>query len=157
MDGTRLVTSSSLISPYGGNLVNLVVSQERAAELKQASRDFPSLDLTARELGDLELLATGAFSPLTTFMTRADYESVCADMHLANGTLWPLPVVLEAPPKLVEGLSVGARVALRDAEGTMIAVLTVEEMFERDRRREAEQLYRAPEGQHPDAAYLYKR
>lgn len=158
MDGSRLFRpGSSLVSPYGGKLVDLVAAPERAAELKAASRDFPSLDLTARELGDIEMLATGAFSPLTTFMGRADYESVCSDMHLQDGTLWPLPIVLEAPAKLAEGLAIGTRVALRDAEGTMIAVLTVGETFERDRKREAEQLYRAPEGNHPDAAYLYKR
>jgi len=158
MDGTRLFrSSSSLIPPYGGKLIDLLVTPQRALELKQASRDFPSLDLTAREQGDLEMLATGAFSPLTTFMCRTDYESVCAEMCLRDGTLWPLPIVLEAPPKFAETLAVGARIALRDAEGTMIAVLTLEEMFERDRRREAEQIYRAPEGQHPDVAYLNKR
>jgi sulfate adenylyltransferase len=157
-DGTRLYPASSLNSPYGcTKLIDLMASPQRAAELKAASRDYPSLDLTARELGDIEMLATGAFSPLSTFMGRDDYESVCADMRLRSGTLWPLPVVLEAPPKLAEGLAAGICVALRDAEGTLIAVLTVEEMFERDRRREAELLYRAPEGRHPDVAYLYKR
>lgn len=158
MDGPRLFRPSSpLVPPYGGKLVELQVSPERAVELKAASRYFPSLDLTARELGDLELLATGAFSPLTTFMGRADYESVCADMRLRDGMLWPLPIVLEAPAKVVEGLGIGARIALRDAEGTMVAILTIEELFERDRRLEAERLFSAPKGLHPDAAYLYKR
>ncbi len=154
MDGTRLYRpfSSTLIPPYGGKLVELQVTAELAA-----ARNFPSLDLTARELGDLELLATGAFSPLTTFMGRADYESVCSDMRLQDGTLWPLPVVLEASAKLAEGLTIGAQIVLRDAEGTMVAILTIEEMFERDRRLEAERLYAAPEGRHPDAAYLYNR
>lgn len=158
MDGTQLYkSSSSLVSPYGGKLVDLLVKPERAAELKAASRDFPSLDITSRELGDLEMLATGAFSPLTTFMNRADYQSVCNEMHLQDGTLWPLPVVLEAPVKFVEGVAIGSQIALRDAEGTMIAVLTLEQIFERDRRVEAERLYQAPQGQHPDAAYLAKR
>jgi sulfate adenylyltransferase len=158
MDGTRLHTAAAkLVTPYGEQLVDLLVSPERARELKAASREFPSIDLTARELCDLELLATGAFSPLTSFMGRADYAAVCADERLADGRLWPVPVLLEAPPKLAESLRVGSQVALRDIEGTMIAVLTIAEMFERDRQREVEQVYGAPAGQHPDAAYVLRR
>jgi sulfate adenylyltransferase len=160
MDGSRrihAVSLSHLNSPYGDTLTELLVTRERARELKTASRDFPSIDLTAREFADLEMLATGAFSPLTTFMSRADYESVCVNQRLADGRLWPLPVVLEAAPKLAESLATGARVALRDVEGTMIAVLTVAEVFERDRKREAELVFGAGSGNHPDAAYLLKR
>ncbi len=158
MDRTRLQRSHvSLISPYGNKLVDLLVSPARARELKSESRDFPSLDLTARELADLESLATGTFSPLTSFLGRSDYEAVCVNQRLANGQLWPLPIMLEAPEKFSLSLEIGTRVALRDIEGTMIAVLTVSEIFERDRAREAELLYGAPNGSHPDAGYLFTR
>ena len=80
-----------LIEPHGGTLVDLMAGPERAEELKKASRDWPSLDLDARQLCDLELLLNGGFSPLTGFMTRADYEPVVEDMRLADGTLWPIP------------------------------------------------------------------
>lgn len=158
MDGTRLYPAAAApVSPYGGTLTDLLVSPQRAHELRLASRDFPSLDLTARELCDLELLATGAFSPLATFMSRADYAAVCEQGRLANGRLWPLPVVLEAPIKFAEAHAAGTPIALRDIEGTMVAVLTLDEIFERDRQREAGQIYGAVAGNHPDAGFVLRR
>jgi len=80
-----VTTHSHLISPHGGELVNLNADAERAAELKAQSRDFPSWDLTARHIRDLELLLNGGFSPLRGFMNQADYESVCHNMKLTSG------------------------------------------------------------------------
>jgi len=93
--------SDHLIVPHGGKLVTLLVEPERAAELKAGSRDWPSWDLTPRQLCDLELLLSGGLSPLDGFLGQADYEAVCGGMRLANGTLWPIPVTLDLP----EGLS----------------------------------------------------
>jgi ATP sulfurylase (sulfate adenylyltransferase) len=84
-------STSHLIAPHGGELVNLITTPEKAAELKGHSREWPSWDLTPRQLCDLELLMSGGFSPLRGFMTKADYEGVCHKMHLANGILWPMP------------------------------------------------------------------
>ena len=81
--------------PHGGALVNLMAGPDRSAELHASSRDWPSWDLTPRQLCDLELLLNGGFSPLRGFMTRADYEDVCEKMRLADGTLWPIPIVLD--------------------------------------------------------------
>src|SRR5262244_2960239 len=78
-----------------GEITPLLVSAERAAELKAASASFPSWDLTDRQLCDLELLSNGGFSPLKGFMNRADYESVCSSVRLADGTVWPMPIVLD--------------------------------------------------------------
>src|SRR5271163_2198502 len=89
-------STSHLIAPHGGELVQLQVPAARAAELKAQSKDWPSWDLTARQLCDLELLMSGGFSPLRGFMNRADYEGVCKDMRLADGTLWPMPITLDA-------------------------------------------------------------
>ena len=87
-----MVQTDALVPPHGGSLVNLIVSAERAAELRSASQAWPSWDLTPRQLCDLELLANGGFSPLTGFMTRGDYESVRDRMRLASGVLWPMPI-----------------------------------------------------------------
>ena len=81
-----------LIAPYHGDLVNPVVTDTRVAELKEASLDWPSWDLTPHQVADLELLMNGGLSPLSAFMDREDVESVCRDMRLANGVLWPVPV-----------------------------------------------------------------
>src|SRR5579872_6008380 len=82
----------SLNSPYGGALVDLIVGDERAAYMKATAKDIASLTLDERGLCDLELLAVGGFSPLKSFLGKADYERVVAEMKLADGTLWPLPV-----------------------------------------------------------------
>src|SRR4051794_40483952 len=89
--------AEGLIPAHGGVLVNGMADAPRAAELQAASRDWPSWDLTPRQLCDLELLLNGGFSPLGGFMTRADYDGVCESMRLADGTLWPMPITLDVP------------------------------------------------------------
>jgi len=143
--------------PHGGSLVNLFAAPERAIELHAESRDWPSWDLTARQLCDLELLLNGGFSPLRGFMSRADYESTCSQMRLADGQLWPIPVVLDVPGKFAESLAPGAKVALRDAEGVMLAVLHVDEIWQADRHAEAEAVFGTTSSHHPGADYLLKQ
>src|SRR5438128_3909260 len=106
-----------MIEAHGGKLKQLLADPERTAELQAASRDWPSWDLTPRQLCDLELLTNGGFSPLEGFMGRARYESVCAQMRLEDGTVWPIPVVLDVPDEVGAGLGEGSTLALRDAEG----------------------------------------
>ena len=127
----------NLITPHGGRLVNPIVSGERAEALASESRDWPSWDVTARQLCDLELLLNGAFSPLEGFMGRADYESVCQQMRLADGTLWPMPITLDIDEALAETLEIGGRLALRDPEGVMLAALVVEDLWRPEREAEA--------------------
>ena len=146
-----------LVSPHGGHLVDLTVDETTAAELKTASKDFASWDLTPRQMCDLELLLVGGFSPLTGFMNRADYDSVCSDMRLADGTLWPMPITLNVSSELSESLSEGSRLALRDPEGVMLAVLTVGDVWEIDRDAEAEQVYGTLDRTHPGVAHLMDR
>ncbi|NNF27143.1 MAG: bifunctional sulfate adenylyltransferase/adenylylsulfate kinase [Gemmatimonadetes bacterium] len=146
-----------VIAPHGGVLVDLIVDQDRGEELKQASRDFPSWDLTDRQVCDLELLMNGAFSPLTGFMGRDDYESVCARMRLADGTLWPMPITLDVSDEFAEGVSEGDRIALRDAEGVMLAVLTVRDKWQPDKAAEADQVFGTTSTEHPGVAYLMNR
>jgi sulfate adenylyltransferase len=146
-----------LISPHGGTLVDLLVDPERATGLKAASADWPSWDLTPRQVCDLELLINGGFSPLRTFLGQRDYESVCQQMRLTDGTLWPMPVTLDVPEALAGQLSPGSSLALRDPEGVMLAVLHVEEVYRPDLTAEAEAVFGTTNPEHPGVAHLLQR
>ncbi len=150
-------SADHLIPPHGGALVDLLVDARRSAELKEESRDWPSLDLDPRQICDLELLANGSFSPLTGFMNRADTESVGERMRLANGLIFPLPINLDVPAALGEKLVPGGMLALRDPEGVMLAALHVEEVWTPDREQLALQAFGTIDPLHPGAAHLIQR
>ena len=151
-------THSHLIPPHGGELINLIADAEKAAELKIQSRDFPSWDLTARHIRDLELLLNGAFSPLRGFMNQADYENVCHNMKLASGVLWPMPITLDVSESFAKTLKPGtSKVALRDAEGVMLAVLHVEDVWQPDRRAEAKAVFNSTSPVHSGVNYLLNK
>ena len=151
-------THSHLISPHGGELVNLIVDEERAAELKTQSRDFPSWDLTARHIRDLELLLNGGFSPLRGFMNKADYEGVCHNMRLTSGLIWSIPITLDVSESFAKDLKQGSsKIALRDAEGVMLAVLHVEDVWQPDRRAEAKAVFNSTSPVHPGVNYLLNK
>ena len=144
------------VQPHGGELVNLLVDAERAEALKSESQHFPSLTLSQRQLCDLELLMNGGLSPLTGFMDQATYESVVEGMCLPDGTLWPIPIVLDVDAKFAEKLEKGQKIALRDGEGFMPAVLTVTDIWQPDKKREAEKVYGTTSDTHPGVRYLYE-
>ena len=118
---------------------------------------MPQLSLTPRHLCDLELLTNGAFAPLNGFLGRADYESVCANMRLADGALWPMPVQLDVPRALAEQLSTGDVLELRDPEGVLLARQTVTDVWEPDREAEAEAVFGTVDRNHPGVAHLLER
>lgn len=149
--------SRQLIKPHGGQLKNLIAPPKRASELKALCVQLPSLDLTLRQLYDLELLMNGAFSPLEGFLGENDYLSVVETMRLSNGTLWPIPIVLDVSPEFAGQLAVGDRLALRNPEGVALAVLEVEDIWEPDLRREAEKVYETTDESHPGVAYLLEQ
>ena len=149
--------SDHLIAPHGGTLVDLLAGSARVEELKAESRDWVSHDVTPRQLCDLELLLNGGFSPLTGFMTSSDHAPVCADMRLADGTLWPVPITLDVAESTAEKLSTGGRLALRDAEGVMLAVLHVEDIWRPDREAEAQAVFGTTNSEHPGVAHLLGR
>lgn len=138
---------ANLIAPYGGKLVNLVVEGQEREELLAQAAKLPSIKISMRALCDLELLATGGFSPLTTFMGKADYERVLREMRLADGTLWPLPITLTVDPK--ELPTVGEKIALRNANFDLIAVLTLDEVYHWDAEKEAALAYGSTDAKHP--------
>ena len=146
-----------VLDPHGGQLQQPIVDRERAATLKAASLEWPSWDLTPRQLCDLELILCGAFSPLDGFMNRADYDAVCARMRLASGLLWPIPVILDVTAERAAGLTPGTRLALRDPEGEMLAALRVEDVWAIDRDAEADAVYGSRDRSHAGVRSLYER
>lgn len=141
------MAKAKLIAPYGGKLVNLVVEGKEREELLARAAKLPSIKITNRNLCDLELIATGGFSPLATFMGKADYDRVLKEMRLADGTLWPLPVTLTADPK--ELPTVGEELALRNANFDLIAVITLDEVYHWDAETEAVHAYGTTDTKHP--------
>ena len=139
-----VATAAALVPPHGGELV------ERIGERPIDVDSFEVVTLTPRQLSDLDMLASGALSPLRGFMGREDYARVLEEMRLANGLPWALPVCLA-----VETLPGRDRVALADETGRLVAVLDVEEVYEYDKEREAERAFRTTDAEHPGVARLY--
>jgi len=141
------VATGDLIAPYGGRLINLLVGGEAREELTAYATTLQSRQLSPRSLCDLELLAVGAFSPLDRFMGQADYSSVRDHMRLSDGTLFPLPVTL--PVGNADGLDLGKDIALRNAKNELVAVMTVEEIFDWDPAIEAARVLGSTDVAHP--------
>jgi len=143
----------SLISPYGGErLVDLVVQGEEREAALNTARNAPSVQLSPRSLADIELLAVGAFSPLSRFMGRADYERVLEEMRLADGTLFPIPITL--PVGETKGIALDREILLRSPHNELIARMVVEEIYERDPQREARQVFGTLDVRHPLVAEM---
>ena len=133
----------------------LFVSADQVQALKAEAGSMPSWDLTARQACDLELLMNGGFSPLKGFNNQADYEGVVDKMRLADGTLWPMPITLDVSEKFAEGVGPGSRIALRDAEGVILAVMTVSDKWTPNKAHEAAQVFGADDLAHPAVNYLH--
>ncbi len=135
------------IAPYGGNLVDLLVTGEERQQLLEEANRLPSVQISARALCDLELLATGAFSPLDRFMNQADYQQVLHDMRLSSGLLFPLPVTLPVDEAALQGA--GDQIVLRDARNNVIALMDLEEVFRWDLETEARLALGSTDPRHP--------
>jgi len=141
-----------LITPYGGNLVDLVVKDAERAELVRYAYTLPSIQLSSRSLCDLKLLAVGAFSPLERFMGKEDYLGVVGEMRLKDGTLFPIPITL--PVSDGKEIRIGADIALRNPNNELIAVMTVEEKFNWDFNHEVSHVYGTTDSRHPTVAEM---
>lgn len=136
---------------------DLLVDAGRAAEMRRQSADWPSWDLSPSQECDLELLVSGGFSPLRGYLGQAEYESVCADMRLGDGTLWPVPVTLDVDEAMARRLSPGLTLGLRDAEGVLLAAVEVEELWQPDPKAEAPSLYGLSDRRHAGVEQLLRR
>ncbi|NOY69501.1 MAG: bifunctional sulfate adenylyltransferase/adenylylsulfate kinase [Deltaproteobacteria bacterium] len=142
---------------HGGRLISLMADEDRAAILKDISVKLADVILNERQLCDLELLATGGFSPLTGFMKRIDYESVLDRMRLSQDILWPMPICLDVSSRFAKSLEAGQSVALRDPEGFLLAVMHVEDIWRAERKKEARQVYGTTDAFHPGVDFLLNR
>ena len=145
---------SSLIAPYGGSLVDLMVPAEACDEVKARASQLPSIQLSERSVCDLELLATGAFSPLDRFMGQGDYQRVLSEMRLCNGQLFSLPVTL--PVDASPALHLDRDIALRDAKNDLLAVMTIEEIYPWVRAEVAQQVFGTLDRRHPLVAEMHR-
>jgi len=144
-------------APHGGALELRMAGSDELEALRAEAAGLPAIEAKARRvLSDLELLAVGAVSPNRGFMTKADYTSVVEDMRLASGIAWSLPITLSATDEEVGALEVGKRAAIVH-EGTPVAIIDVEDIYDYDAKREAELTYGTTDDAHPGVAYLYSQ
>ncbi|MCI2253976.1 sulfate adenylyltransferase [Domibacillus sp. PGB-M46] len=136
------------IAAHGGQLIN---QYQPDFDLSGISKE---VELDATALSDLELIATGAFSPLTGFLTQKDYDSVVKDMRLADGTVWSIPITL--PVQDASGYEKGDTVLLKQ-NGTVYGVLNIEDIYEPDQKLEAQNVYKTTEEAHPGVKKVYSR
>src|SRR5580692_852953 len=115
----------SLIAPHGGKLVNRILEHSAAQAAEKEAASLPSITLSPREAFDLEMIAIGAFSPLTGFMGQADFARVCKEMRLADGTVWPIPVILSPSDDVSAKVGVGQKVALKDPKGRLLGTMKI--------------------------------
>ena len=135
----------------------LLADGSDAGKIKIEAFELPSVTLSQRQLCDVELMMNGGFTPLDGFMDRDTYEHVLESMRLPGGALWPIPITLDVDRKLGETIEPGSRLALRDQEGLILAVLDVSDKWTADKRAEAERVYGTTSGRHPGVRRLYDR
>ena len=151
------MTGNTLIAPHGGELIINMASEAERTELQERAKSLTQVVVGSRQLADLEMLAIGAYSPLSGFMKRADYLGVVNDMHLENGLPWSVPITVSTSTEQAATLKEGTQVALVNAHGTVQAILTVEEKFGYDKQHEAQNVYRTTDGTHPGVQAMYEQ
>jgi sulfate adenylyltransferase len=144
-----------MMTTHHAPIPELFVSSDSAQKLKTEAGTLPSWDLTARQVCDLELLMNGGFHPLKGFQSQADYDGVVETMRTADGTLWPIPITLDVSQKFADGIEPGQDIALRDAEGVILAILSVTDKWVPNKAREAEMVFGADDLAHPAVNYLH--
>lgn len=148
---------NQLIAPHGGELIVNMASESERAELRERAHGLPQVLVGSRQLADLEMLAIGAYSPLGGFMNRADYLGVVNAMHLDNGLPWSVPITLSTTSEQAATLKEGSQIALVNAQGTLQAVMTIQEKYGYDKQLEANKVYRTTEEAHPGVNAMYQQ
>jgi sulfate adenylyltransferase len=148
------MTHAETIPPHGGKLIDLVLSPEEAARESQEAANLAKVDVGDRELSDLEMLAVGALSPLTGFVGERDYRSVLETMHLENGLPWTIPVTLSVDADGAKRIGGASKIALM-SHGRPVATMDVDQVYQRDREKEAQSVFGTTDTEHPGVAALH--
>jgi sulfate adenylyltransferase len=143
--------------PHGGTLVNRRAPEDERDERLQRAQELRRVALGPRTLSDLEMIASGVFSPLTGFMVREDYESVVETMHLSNGLVWSMPITLSVSEDEAGSLGEGEELCLTAGDGQVVATMLVEDRYSYDKEREAREVYRTTDQDHPGVANLFRQ
>jgi sulfate adenylyltransferase len=145
------------IAPHGGQLVNRIATPEQKAEILSQVHTLPRVQLDARSLSDLEMIAIGGFSPLTGFMTQEDYTPVVKEMRLANGLPWSIPITLSVTPEIANPLQEGTLIGLDNPKGQLIGTLQLTQKYTYDKTQEAIKVYRTDDPKHPGVQVVYNQ
>ncbi|MEA5549717.1 sulfate adenylyltransferase [Anabaena cylindrica UHCC 0172] len=145
------------IAPHGGELVNRVATPAQKETFLSKADFLPQVTLDDRAVSDLEMIAIGGFSPLTGFMNQADYDRTVAEMRLANGVVWSIPITLSVTEEVAAPLQVGGVVRLNNPNGEFIGVLELSEKYTYDKKREAINVYRTDDAKHPGVQVVYNQ
>jgi sulfate adenylyltransferase len=148
--------SKTLIAPHGGRLVDRKLHSAERETALAAAADLPRLTLSERSLADLECIATGIYSPLSGFVSAADYTTILSDMRLANGLAWSIPITLQVSEEDAANYPLDADIALTHPDGAVLAVMTVTDKYTPDQLEEARLVYRTTDQQHPGVAAMYE-
>ena len=143
-----------MISPYGDQLIDLLVPAEERSELTARAGTLPSIQISDRSVCDLELLATGAFSPLDRFIGEQDYQRVLEEMRLSDEHIFPIPVTL--PVNQAPHIQLDQQIALRNSKNELLAVMTIEEIYPWDLSQVAEKVFRTQDVRHPLVAEMHR-
>lgn len=149
--------AKELIAPHGGTLINRLVLDDKRTKLMERANNAPQVDLSPVSLSDVMLIAMGVVSPLKGFMSQGDYQRVVHDMLLENGLPWTIPITLPVDTETANSLSVGQDVALTSEDGTIVALMELNDKYTYDKTIEAENVYRTTEDAHPGVARLYEQ
>jgi len=153
------MSNSNLVKPHGADqLMPLLLQGEELTQAKQRAASLPQLPLTSREIGDLIMLGIGGFTPLTGFMSQADWRGVCDNYTLSNGIFWPIPITLSATAAQAATLKVGDEVALFNPEThEIMAILTLDEKYTIDKTYECQQVFKTTDLAHPGVQMVMKQ
>ncbi|WP_438802411.1 sulfate adenylyltransferase [Fischerella thermalis] len=155
--GAKLSYYPEGIPPHGGQLVNRIATPEQKEVFLSKAEFLPRVQLDQRAVSDLEMIAIGGFSPLTGFMNQQDYDRVVAEMRLANGTVWSIPITLSVSEEVAASLTEGGLVRLDNPEGRFIGVLELSQKYRYDKKQEAINVYRTDDEKHPGVQVVYNQ
>lgn len=149
---------SKLVPAHGGKLIPKLLFGDELKQEQEKAKTLTPVRMSSRETSDLIMLAMGAFSPLDGYMMRDDYQKVVTDMHIADGTLWPIPITLSTATEQANSLKVGQEVALIDDESdTLMGTMLIQDKFDYDKKHEAKNVFRTDEEAHPGVAKVYSQ